>query len=758
MKKILALTLCFSLTSVPVLLPAILPALALAHADSTTAKPLRLVIVPFKNITRQAEDDWLSDSFSESLTMGLVKVKSLQLIERSQMDKLLKEQHFGQSLYVQPESAPELGQMLGAELVLMGSYQKIGSQIQVNVRFVDVETGQIDSERTAQVQGDFQDIFKLQKQLARQLLQELSITAESTLLNSLDQSLTATTSTEAYQNYMQGLTLLRYEDFKLYEQAVRFFKKALVDDPNYVLAHAGLAEAYLLQAEHVKKLKVYPETQNILSPENLRQSAEQAVNKALSLEPDSTQALRVFARLKWFSGARSEALALMKRSIQLNPNDGDSVRVYFDFKLQTANQSLDLESFNQELKKLGANTRDPWFQLRLAEYLFSFGSVREDGRSKVEQAENILTSLAKELPDLAQIPFLQSKIAHYQKQDQLAIQFLKQAYTLAGNQFDFKVNLIRFAHAYGAVELGNQWLKESEQKNPNHIQILFIKADVLFDQGRLQEAQVLYDRMDQLSNDHPLVPFQLGTFYLYSKDEPAKALPLLQEALKRVEKHPDFGRNRVLDALMNVSLYAGDLEHGAEIAKTLLDDPDYYAPAYRMVALNHSIKGEYADALKAYQALLTIHPELKEDQNLVSWYRRAYLEVELEKDPENVPALLDLGQIVLEQTQPLPEPKSRDVGFGLAEEYFKYAQEIDPQNPLVFNRLGYLYLVWEKLDAAQTALEQATRLKPDFVKAWYNLGLVYVQVGQKEQARKAWSKVLEFDMNHQGARQGLAAL
>jgi len=46
--------------------------------------PLRIIIAPFKNISQAPKDDWLKDSFSESLTMGLLHVKALQLLERSQ--------------------------------------------------------------------------------------------------------------------------------------------------------------------------------------------------------------------------------------------------------------------------------------------------------------------------------------------------------------------------------------------------------------------------------------------------------------------------------------------------------------------------------------------------------------------------------------------------------------------------------------------------------------------------------------------------
>lgn len=126
------------------------------------ATPMRMVILPFKNITRMPEDAWMAESFSESLTMSLTQVNSLQVIERSQIQAVLQEQSFTQSAFVDPQTAPELGKILGATKVLIGNYQKIGPTLVVNTRVVDVVSGQIDPSLTTQVQGPAQDVLGLQ--------------------------------------------------------------------------------------------------------------------------------------------------------------------------------------------------------------------------------------------------------------------------------------------------------------------------------------------------------------------------------------------------------------------------------------------------------------------------------------------------------------------------------------------------------------------------------------------------------------------
>lgn len=100
-----------------------------------------MVVLPFRNITRQPEDEWLSESFSENLTVALSQVQQVQLIERHQIQLVLQEQSFTQSLFADSDSAPELGRLLGANKMLLGNYQKIGSTLVVSTRVVDVSSG-----------------------------------------------------------------------------------------------------------------------------------------------------------------------------------------------------------------------------------------------------------------------------------------------------------------------------------------------------------------------------------------------------------------------------------------------------------------------------------------------------------------------------------------------------------------------------------------------------------------------------------------
>ncbi|MGE3727732.1 MAG: FlgO family outer membrane protein, partial [Candidatus Sericytochromatia bacterium] len=110
----------------------------------------RVMILPFRNLTRAEADNWLGESFSESLLMGLGRVRSLKLVERAELAQVIKEQAFMQSLMADPENAPRIGKLVGADYMITGSYQKIGERIQVNLRLVQVETGEIEANTLTQ--------------------------------------------------------------------------------------------------------------------------------------------------------------------------------------------------------------------------------------------------------------------------------------------------------------------------------------------------------------------------------------------------------------------------------------------------------------------------------------------------------------------------------------------------------------------------------------------------------------------------------
>lgn len=126
----------------------VLLALLAAPAE---AQPRRVAVLDFANTTKDASVDWLGPAAAETITTKLNAIRALQLVERLQVYKVLDEQKLALSDLVDPSQAVKLGQLLGAQQVVLGSHAVFGGTVRFAARFVDVTTGAIVA--TSQVNG-----------------------------------------------------------------------------------------------------------------------------------------------------------------------------------------------------------------------------------------------------------------------------------------------------------------------------------------------------------------------------------------------------------------------------------------------------------------------------------------------------------------------------------------------------------------------------------------------------------------------------
>ena len=100
-----------------------------------------LAIMPLQG---ESESKATVDTYIEgSLLQAFSQISAFQVLERAQIQQLLKEQGFSQSAYVSPEAALKVGQMLGARLIITGHYVTLPTALQLHLRLVDAESGRI---------------------------------------------------------------------------------------------------------------------------------------------------------------------------------------------------------------------------------------------------------------------------------------------------------------------------------------------------------------------------------------------------------------------------------------------------------------------------------------------------------------------------------------------------------------------------------------------------------------------------------------
>src|SRR5690606_19076096 len=101
--------------------------------------------------------------------------------------------------------AIEIGRGLGARWIVGGAYQRLGPNLRITARFVEVDTGAV--LRNVKIDGNLDDIFSLQDRIVFELTQDLRLTLEPSAINQIRTP--ETRSVEAYELFSRGMMTLR---------------------------------------------------------------------------------------------------------------------------------------------------------------------------------------------------------------------------------------------------------------------------------------------------------------------------------------------------------------------------------------------------------------------------------------------------------------------------------------------------------------------------------------------------------------------
>lgn len=253
-----------------------------------------LAILPFKPLRPADRNESLELGMTESL------IASLGRYSPQAIKPLSSVRRYG----ALDQDAIAAGRELGVDTVLDGSLQRREDRLRVSVRLLRVADGQ---QLWAQnFDQEFTTIFDLQDVIAERVAKSLAVRWAG---GASTRGAPYTQDSEAYALYASGrLAWTRQTEASLL-QAIAFYQQAIARDPNYALAYTGLADSYAV-------LGVF----GIRPPQEVYPKARQAVEKALSIDPDLAAAHSALGHIKvqydydWEGAVREYA-----RAIQLDP-------------------------------------------------------------------------------------------------------------------------------------------------------------------------------------------------------------------------------------------------------------------------------------------------------------------------------------------------------------------------------------------------------------------------------------------------------
>ncbi len=259
--------------------------------EATQSKSI--AVLPFANLSPDAETDFLSDGLTEDLISALTRVSNLRVSAWTSAARMKDEQ----------DNLDSIRDRLDVTFVLRGSIRKTRDRIRILAHLIDTSTRQYVWSET--FDRKFEDIFSIQDEITSAI-----VVALRARLNVHNPEFLAETSQnlESYQLCLKGRFHARERTYAGLQRSALCFEQALQIDPDSVSAYAGLADTFTLQAE-------YGYTDG---PSAMR-AARNALERALALNPGSAEAHAsrglLLAIYEW---SWKDAEAAFRRSLELN--------------------------------------------------------------------------------------------------------------------------------------------------------------------------------------------------------------------------------------------------------------------------------------------------------------------------------------------------------------------------------------------------------------------------------------------------------
>jgi adenylate cyclase len=268
---------------------------AQAAAPAVPHKP-SIAVLPFTNMSGDAEQEYFSDGISEDLITDLSKISGLFVIARNSTFA-----YKGRSVKVQ-----EIGRDLGVRFVLEGSIRKAGNRVRITAQLIDAGSGgHLWAER---FDRELNDIFATQDEVVEKIVAALAVNLTQGEARRLRRRGTA--SVEAYETWLRARELLSRSKREAIAQAKAMYLRAIEIDANFAAPHAGLSLATI--SDYVSDWAA--------DPEEALDEAERWARRALELDDQEPVSHMALGNVMLWRRNHDGALAEFGRMIELDPN------------------------------------------------------------------------------------------------------------------------------------------------------------------------------------------------------------------------------------------------------------------------------------------------------------------------------------------------------------------------------------------------------------------------------------------------------
>lgn len=326
----------------------------------------RIAVLPFTNLSKNAEDEYIGDGIAEEVIVALGKIPGLRVASRNSTFAI-------RNGSLQPR---QVGKKLNVNSVLDGRVNVINGHMRISVELVDTHTGlniwsgQYDSTR--------EDLLQMREEITRQITSALECNLFPQQVDVIQQR--QTLNAEAYDYYLRGRRFYLQFSARGIELALQMFKKAIEADTTYALAYAGIADCYSFQFQHKAPLKetidkadvasekaieLAPELAEVYVSRGIVQSlrgqfdeAGQSFQFAIERDPTLFLGWYHYGRTCFAAGKLDKAARLFEQANRVEPDDYQSI-----FLAAQSYNDIGCTDLAFTLRERGVEIAEKWLEL-----------------------------------------------------------------------------------------------------------------------------------------------------------------------------------------------------------------------------------------------------------------------------------------------------------------------------------------------------------------------------------------------------------
>ena len=305
----------------------------------TTSEPVAAVagdkpaiaILPFDNFSPNPDDAYFADGMHEEIIRQLSRISGIKVISRTSVMQYREER----------KPVRDIAAELRVDYLLEGSARKAEDRVRLTVQLIDAE-------RDEHVWADEYDrdltaahLFEVQSEIAERVASALEVELTASERDRIERH--PTESLTAYDLYLLGRYYWNQLDMEGLKRAVEYFEGAIDLDPDFALAYTGLADTYMIQTQGwgMAPRDVFPKAREAaaraleLDPTLAEahtslggvqlfydwdwEAAEAAFRRAIELNPNYAPAAHWLAISLMARARHAEANQTIQRALALDP-------------------------------------------------------------------------------------------------------------------------------------------------------------------------------------------------------------------------------------------------------------------------------------------------------------------------------------------------------------------------------------------------------------------------------------------------------